>query len=176
MFARFQETRAVFRTRFRCHLWRFPSQKTALKCGPFRALLIAVVWKRERELDRINDTENGYRKRTHFLISLKLFCRFEVTNKPDVVASNAEAYAVWQWSNWLWAEAVAQGKRCVMLNLDESPVPVSFQQINGTIVAKWLNCFVLFPICCFVSQYVLLWTQNRFRIWLLQLLLVCKQL
>ena len=46
---------------------------------------------------------------------------------------------MWQWNNWLRAEARAEDRRCVMMNLDESPVPVIFQQQNGTIVPQCLG-------------------------------------
>ena len=43
---------------------------------------------------------------------------------------------MWQWNNWLRAESLAEGRRCVMMNLDESPIPVTFQAQNGTTVAQ----------------------------------------
>ena len=70
--------------------------------------------------------------------SMYVICMKRGTRKPNESVLHSEAYAMWQWNNWLRAEAKAENRRCVMMNLAESAVPATFQQQRGNVVAQ---CF-----------------------------------
>ena len=44
--------------------------------------------------------------------------------------------AAWQWYNWLRQNVASTGKRCVTINLDESPVPATYLGMKGNVVAR----------------------------------------
>jgi len=46
---------------------------------------------------------------------------------------------MWQWQNWLRSEAALEGKRCVTLNLDETPIPAVYLRTLGNVVPRILN-------------------------------------
>ena len=45
-----------------------------------------------------------------------------------------QAAAVWSWCNWLTAEATNAGKTLLLLNLDETPVPLTFTHAQGNVM------------------------------------------
>ena len=45
-----------------------------------------------------------------------------------------QAAAVWSWCNWLTAEATNAGKTLLLLNLDETPVPLTFTHSQGNVM------------------------------------------
>jgi hypothetical protein len=42
-----------------------------------------------------------------------------------------QAFAVWRWSNYLHDQCAARGKRPLLINLDETSVPVVFAHVKG---------------------------------------------
>ena len=45
-----------------------------------------------------------------------------------------QAAAIWGWSNWLAAEAIRAGKELLLLNLDETPIPLTFPHTRGNVM------------------------------------------
>ena len=45
-----------------------------------------------------------------------------------------QAAAVWGWCNWLTAEATRAGKTLLLLNLDETPIPLTFTHSQGDVM------------------------------------------
>ena len=45
-----------------------------------------------------------------------------------------QAAAVWSWCNWLTAEATRAGKTLLLLNLDETPIPLTFTHSQGNVM------------------------------------------
>ena len=45
-----------------------------------------------------------------------------------------QAAAVWGWCNWLTAEATRAGKTLLLLNLDETPIPLTFTHSQGNVM------------------------------------------
>ena len=47
-----------------------------------------------------------------------------------------QAAAIWGWSNWLAAEAIRGGKELLLLNLDETPIPLTSLYSQGTVMRQ----------------------------------------
>lgn len=47
-----------------------------------------------------------------------------------------QANAMWQWSQYLHKRAHEKGRRPLLINLDETSVPVTFSSVKGTVIVK----------------------------------------
>ena len=59
-----------------------------------------------------------------------LCCPVEVSPPPRQL----QAYGMWSWSQWLLDKAKASGKIPLLMNLDETSVPLEFTHSRGNVV------------------------------------------